>query len=375
MLWFFPIGGYAAGNGRGKNMSEPETAPGGEPGRDILAAYRERIMRLMAIAGVIFLTPFAINDLVQARYALGGAILLVVFILGVDAIAIQKKKRAPFPFSLLLIPMAASIVLSLKQQGFYGALWTYPAVLFCYFVLPRRAANIGSLVLSALASGVAYIYVGPEITIRFVVTLGLTIVIINIILNIIGQLQQELVGQALTDPLTGAFNRRQMDISLAESIERNRRSGAPASILLLDIDHFKRVNDDFGHHVGDKVLKGMVALIKNRARKLDRLFRMGGEEFVLLLPDTRASAAVKQAEALRKLISESHLIDQRPVTISIGVAEYWSEQTQDAWIQAADDALYQAKNQGRNMVVCGSADTDAIPGLSESPEKKFGRAG
>lgn len=356
-------------------MSEPETAPGGEPGRDILAAYRERIMRLMAIAGVIFLTPFAINDLVQARYALGGAILLVVFILGVDAIAIQKKKRAPFPFSLLLIPMAASIVLSLKQQGFYGALWTYPAVLFCYFVLPRRAANIGSLVLSALASGVAYIYVGPEITIRFVVTLGLTIVIINIILNIIGQLQQELVGQALTDPLTGAFNRRQMDISLAESIERNRRSGAPASILLLDIDHFKRVNDDFGHHVGDKVLKGMVTLIKNRARKLDRLFRMGGEEFVLLLPDTRASAAVKQAEALRKLISESHLIDQRPVTISIGVAEYWSEQTQDAWIQAADDALYQAKNQGRNMVVCGSADTDAIPGLSESPEKKFGRAG
>ncbi|MGE3334139.1 MAG: diguanylate cyclase [Rhodospirillaceae bacterium] len=356
-------------------MSEPETAPGGEPGRDILAAYRERIMRLMAIAGVIFLTPFAINDLVQERYALGGAILTVVFILTVDVIAIQKKKRPPFPFGLLLIPMAAGIVLSLKQQGFYGALWTYPAVLFCYFVLPRRAANVGSLTLSVLAAVVAYIYVGPEITLRFAVTLALTVVIINIILNIIGQLQQELVGQALTDPLTGAYNRRQMDASLADAIERNRRTGAPVSILVLDIDHFKRVNDDFGHHVGDKVLKGMVTLIKNRSRKLDRPFRMGGEEFLLLLPDTRASAAVKQAEALRKLISESRLIDQRAVTISIGVAEYWSEQTQEAWMQIADDALYQAKHQGRNMVVCGSADTDSIPGLSENSEKKYGRAG
>jgi diguanylate cyclase (GGDEF)-like protein len=356
-------------------MSEPETAAGGEAGRDILAAYRERIMRLMAIAGVIFLTPFAINDLIQGRYALGGAIVTVVLILAINVIAIQKKKRAPFPFGILLIPMAASIALSLKQQGFYGALWAYPAVLFCYFVLPRRAANVGGLALSGLSSVMAYIYVGPEITIRFVVTLALTVVIINIILNIVGQLQNELVGQALTDPLTGAFNRRQMDISLAEAIERNRRTGAPVSILVLDIDHFKRVNDDFGHHVGDQVLKGMVALIKNRSRKLDRLFRMGGEEFVLLLPDTRASAAVKQAEALRKLMSESRLIDQRPVTISIGVAEYWAEQTQEAWMQAADDALYQAKNQGRNIVVCGSADTDSIPGLSENAEKKYWRAG
>lgn len=354
-------------------MGEPNLALGDEPGRDILAAFRERIMRLMAIAGVVFLTPFAINDLLQERYILGGTILTVVAVLAIDVIAIQKKKRPPIPFSFLLVPMAASIALSLKQQGFYGALWTYPAVLFCYFVLPRRAANIGSLVLSLLAAVMAYIYVGPEITLRFVVTLALSIVIVNIILNIIGQLQKDLVGQALTDPLTGAFNRRQMDASLAEAMERRHRTGAPATLLMIDIDHFKKVNDDFGHHVGDTVLKGMVTLIKNRARKLDRLFRVGGEEFVLLLPDTRASTATKQADVIRKLMSEAQLIE-RPVTISIGVAEYWPEQTQEAWMQVADDALYQAKDQGRNRVVCGSADSDAIPGLSEAPEKRYGRA-
>ncbi len=137
-------------------MSEPDSAPGEEPDRDILAAYRERIMRLMAIAGVIFLTPFAINDLIQERFALGAAIIAVVTILAIDAIAIHRKKRPPVPFALLLIPMAACIALSLIQQGFYGALWTYPAVLFCYFVLPRRTANIGSASVSVMAAVIAY---------------------------------------------------------------------------------------------------------------------------------------------------------------------------------------------------------------------------
>ncbi len=366
---------YTAWLGRGAEMSEPDSAPGGEPGSDILAAYRARIMRLMGFAASTFLLPFAINNFIQARYALGFILVAVITVLATDAIAIHRGKRAPIPFSLLLIPMAAGIALSLKQQGFFGALWSYPAVLFCYFVLPRRAATICSVCFSVFASAMAYVYVGPEITIRFVVTLALTVVIINIILNIISQLQQELVSQALTDPLTGAFNRRQMDLSLADAIERNRRTGAPVSVLMLDIDHFKKVNDDFGHRVGDVVLKGLVALIKNRSRKLDRLFRTGGEEFLLLLPDTRAGAAVKQAEALRKLVAESKLIEQRPVTISIGVAEYWPDQSQETWIETADEALYQAKNQGRNRVVCGSADSDSMPGLTEPAERKYGRAG
>jgi diguanylate cyclase (GGDEF)-like protein len=300
----------------------------------------------------------------------------VVGLLAINVLALHRGNRPPIPFAILLAPVATSIALALIQQGFYGALWTYPAVLFCYFVLPRRMATIGSLGLSLLAAAMAYLYVpgGPEITLRFVVTLGLTIVIVNIILNIVGQLQQELTDQAITDPLTGAFNRRQMDMSLAEAIERKHRTGAPVSILVIDIDHFKKVNDDFGHHVGDQVLKGLVALVRGRSRKLDRLFRMGGEEFLLLLPDTRASAAMKQAESLRRLVSEARLLDQRPVTVSIGVAEYWAEQSKEAWMQAADEGLYAAKNAGRNTVVLGSADSDSIPGLADAGERRYGRA-
>lgn len=354
------------------NESDQDRPPE-ESGRDMLSAYRERIMYLMAIAGVIFLTPFSINDLIQGRYLLGLAIFGVVATLGIDAIAIHYKRKPPIPFAVMLIPAAASIALSLHQQGFYGALWSYPAILFCYFVLSRRVANIGSFALLFMASSMVYYYIGLDVAVRLVVSLLLTIVIINIILNIIAQLQKELVAQAVTDPLTGAFNRRQMELSLSESIERNRRSGAPVSILIIDIDHFKRVNDDFGHDIGDRVLKALVTLIRTRSRKLDRLFRTGGEEFMLLLPDTRAGAAMKQADALRKLTMESKLLEQRPVTISIGVAEYWSGQSQEEWLKAADDALYQAKAGGRNMVVCGSADSESIPGLSDGSERRYGR--
>lgn len=357
-------------------MSEPDSGPEGTPGRDILAAYRERVLRLMAIACGIFVSPFAVYSFLQGYVALGSAAVTVVAILAIDAIAIHFKKRPPIPIALLPVPLAAAISLSVVDQVLYGALWAYPAVLFCYFALPRRTANFCGLTLSALVAVLAYYNLdgGPEIAVRLMVTLGLTIVFVNIVLNILSQLRIELTDQAVTDPLTGALNRRQMDQSLAEAIERNRRSGAPVTILAIDIDHFKRVNDDFGHQVGDKVLKGLVALIKGRTRKLDRLFRMGGEEFLLLLPDTRANAAMKQADALRKLVGESHLIEQRPVTISIGVAEYWAEQSQESWMQAADDALYQAKAAGRNTVMLGSADSESIPGLSEAGEKRYGRA-
>lgn len=335
--------------------------PGPVPDYDSLAPYRERIMYPMAIAGVVFLTPFAINDFVQARYFLGIALASVIIMLAVNAVALHYKRPPPIAFALLAIPTAFTIALSLRAQGFYGALWTYPAVLFCYFVLPRRTANVAGVALSVLAATMIYLYVDPFVTVRFVVSMALTVVIVNIILNIVGQLQHELMGQAITDPLTGAFNRRHMDISLAEAIERQRRTAAPASVLAIDIDHFKKVNDDFGHAAGDMVLKGLVTLIRNRTRRLDKLFRMGGEEFLLLLPDTRVNAAMKQAEALRQLVADSKLLNEHPVTVSIGVAEYQPGQKQDLWLKSADEALYEAKTGGRNRVVCGAHHTNASP--------------
>jgi diguanylate cyclase len=156
--------------------------------------------------------------------------------------------------------------------------------------------------------------------------------------------------QAITDPLTGAFNRRHMQDTLATAVERRRRYGERASLLLFDLDRFKRINDLLGHPEGDRVLKTLVALIGQRMRKVDVLFRTGGEEFVLLLTGARFSDALSVAEDIRRVVHDAGLVPGRPVSISVGVVELAHEQSAEDWFAEADAALYRAKRAGRNRV-------------------------
>jgi diguanylate cyclase (GGDEF)-like protein len=156
--------------------------------------------------------------------------------------------------------------------------------------------------------------------------------------------------QVITDPLTGALNRRQMHTTLAAAVERRRRSGERAALLMFDIDRFKDINDALGHAEGDRVLKSLVALVGQRVRKVDALFRAGGEEFILLLSGTRFADALSVAEDLRRLVQDARLVAGAHVSISIGVVELAHEQSASEWIEEADAALYRAKRAGRNRV-------------------------
>jgi len=156
--------------------------------------------------------------------------------------------------------------------------------------------------------------------------------------------------QVITDPLTGAFNRRQMQTTLSAAVERRRRSGERAALLMFDIDRFKDINDTLGHSEGDRVLKSVVALVGQRVRKVDALFRAGGEEFVLLLSGTRFADALSVAEDLRRLVQDARLVAGAHVSISVGVVELAQEQSASDWIEEADAALYRAKRAGRNRV-------------------------
>ena len=163
--------------------------------------------------------------------------------------------------------------------------------------------------------------------------------------------ERRLVEQAITDPLTGAFNRRHMDFCLDSAVARRVRTGEAASVLLFDVDHFKRINDEFGHSTGDVALKRLVTLVSTRGRRLDLLFRMGGEEFVLLLPATPYAGALAVAESLREAIVAADLLQGRArLSISIGVSELAAGQSAASWIDDADAALYRAKQGGRNRV-------------------------
>jgi diguanylate cyclase (GGDEF)-like protein len=160
---------------------------------------------------------------------------------------------------------------------------------------------------------------------------------------------------AYRDGLTGVFNRRHFEARILEELERARRYGLVLSVLMVDIDGFKQLNDEFGHLLGDEVLKQVSALFVQQTRRSDVVCRYGGDELAVLLPETPGPNAAAVAEKLRSLVSAWEFPGvPRPVTLSTGVAEYPRQGlTRDELIKAADLALYAAKQSGRNQVVFG----------------------
>jgi diguanylate cyclase (GGDEF)-like protein/hemerythrin-like metal-binding protein len=162
-----------------------------------------------------------------------------------------------------------------------------------------------------------------------------------------------------TDHLTGAWNRAHFDCVIESELGRSVRFRQPLSLVLLDIDHFKSINDTFGHPAGDAVLRDFVRFLKQRVRSVDMIFRWGGEEFAILAVSTGYRNAGPFAEVLRRKIAAHVFPDVGALSVSIGVAEHLGAESPDAWFRRADQALYTAKHSGRDRVVVdprGSSD-------------------
>ncbi len=163
---------------------------------------------------------------------------------------------------------------------------------------------------------------------------------------------------SLTDPLTGAGNRRHFMETIAGEIDRSVRYGHPLSLIMLDIDFFKKVNDTYGHSAGDKVLQNFTACCETTLRNSDCFFRIGGEEFAILLINADIESAKISAERIRKMIAEIEIEFENKIiqiTTSSGVAELNKNENIDTFMKRADLALYKAKNSGRNRVICATA--------------------
>ena len=161
----------------------------------------------------------------------------------------------------------------------------------------------------------------------------------------------QLGHEANSDALTGLPNRRHFDLVLQErlALAAVARSSDVFSLAILDIDHFKPVNDEHGHAVGDHVLQQLATLLSSQLRGQDIAARIGGEEFALLMPDTSIDEAVNALDRLR-LVIETYHWQPVPITASLGVTGYLPEDTSESLMARADDALYAAKHQGRNHV-------------------------
>lgn len=167
--------------------------------------------------------------------------------------------------------------------------------------------------------------------------------------------RENLAAQAITDELTGVYNRRHLNTRLSEEIVRSHRYGSELTCLMLDLDHFKEVNDTHGHQTGDAVLQQFVMAVRSCLRASDILARYGGEEFTIVVTETGLAGGQITAEKLRRFVEEHefHTASNEPMrlTTSVGVSALQAEDTPEALLARADQALYEAKKTGRNKVV------------------------
>jgi diguanylate cyclase (GGDEF)-like protein len=177
---------------------------------------------------------------------------------------------------------------------------------------------------------------------------------------------------ALIDPLTGVANRRGFDAGVAQMLARARRDGSSTALLLLDLDHFKAVNDTWGHQVGDHVLQAVARAVEQQLRRGDVVARLGGEEFAVALAGSGADQAAMLAEAMRRAVAALDIRRGEAsigLTVSIGVAALRAADSLDALFSRADAALYRAKTAGRNRVEFASAPRTIAE--AETPPRKM----
>ncbi|MHB8233229.1 MAG: GGDEF domain-containing protein [Solirubrobacteraceae bacterium] len=190
----------------------------------------------------------------------------------------------------------------------------------------------------------------------------------------VAEIYADLARTACVDPLTGVLNRRALEIEAGREISRATRGAAPLALVLIDIDYFKRINDHFGHRTGDEALRVLVALLRRELREEDQIARIGGEEFVILLPESTGEIAGNVAERLRCAIERYELFFEGAVirfTVSAGVTPMLaSDASWESMLHRADAAMYEAKRSGRNRIVLdlrGDNGLNTLPGSEQHP--------
>ena len=239
-------------------------------------------------------------------------------------------------------------------EGYLGVFWTF-IVSGMTFRYALASASVSSIIL--LVSGF-YIISEPDIYTMHVFWIFcsfsfgfLGALIFDRARKAIFMSQQELHHMAVTDELTGVFNRNYLNSVLSREMARNLRYDRRFGILIIDIDHFKNINDTFGHAVGDKVLRMVAQILSTYIRSSDTLVRWGGEEFVVVAIEVNDEKLKHLCEKLRRNIEDGSYGSVEKITVSIGATLFRKDDTQDALLLRADKALYEAKEKGRNISI------------------------
>ncbi|MEM1111980.1 MAG: GGDEF domain-containing protein [Pseudomonadota bacterium] len=323
-------------------------------------AYRYIMLLVILVLAPVNFYSFRTGDEVSGYAGLGLLSLLLL-----NFWLLSQGRRAAVPLGAILILTIGVVFLSVVYGASYSVYWLYPLLVALPVLLDSRLSIWIAASCALIAFPIAFTLYPSIIALILCLSLALTWLVSSWLVYAVSLQSRRLREIAVTDPLTGAYNRRYFEQQADRALENWIRHQRPASLLLIDIDFFKRINDRFGHAVGDKALCSLVQILENRLRKVDTICRFGGEEFVVLLNETAGALAMQVADELRATVQAQIILPEGEMTISIGVSDVRVAKDLDDWLKLADGALYLAKSSGRNRVE-GAAES-AVP--LETPAK------
>ncbi|WP_051986737.1 GGDEF domain-containing protein [Pseudidiomarina atlantica] len=338
-------------------MHKTETSPANKSADELLQGFKIKVTGNIVWAGAIIELVLALAQFVIGNHILASIILGASVLFGIVA-WYYRGQRIPLPFRIVFITLLASITaVSMHFNAYLGVYWTYPLLTACFFLFSGTAGIIAAASLVVVFGGTAAFSLPLDDAWRLTATLTIILVLGSVFVVLLRQLQELLRQLVVTDTLTGLNNRHLVTAVLEDALSRWQRYQRPASVIIIDLDHFKPLNDKYGHLFGDQILKQVAKRLRAVLRKNDDIFRVGGEEFLILLPETNEDAAMVVAHKLRDLIAEQPFKGKQhevTVTISLGVAQVAAKQSWAEWLNAADQALLKAKREGRNRVCSAS---------------------
>ncbi|MDO6747024.1 GGDEF domain-containing protein [Gilvimarinus sp. 1_MG-2023] len=312
--------------------------------------YQLSLMWLLSAVAILGVFPFAVMRYLERNFT--AAIIDIVLVIGLLVLVAyaHQSKNIRLVSAILAVFINAGVVAIVIANGMDSFLWVYPVFASTFILVkPIEAFGIN------LAAGICLLTLSDIFSTISLSSYVVTILMLSLstfVYTSHSEKQFKLLETLNTvDALTGALNRRALSSDIKSVISTSQRDNTRPLLALLDLDHFKSVNDQYGHAAGDQVLQHFVALIKSNIRQHDQLYRFGGEEFVLLIHqihDQHHAFINNLRSAINKDLKTP---DGKEITVSIGVALWTPVTTEDAWLKRADKALYLAKAQGRDRAI------------------------
>ncbi len=323
--------------------------------------FRVALIAIVGLLTAIFVTPFAIFRFFAGDYFVAVVDTLIVIVAVATALYARARGATKIPGILVSLFLTAGVAAVTLELGISGALWIFPVLMFTFYLCPPRLALAATVItLAAIAlrelTAPATVFNSTVQMLGFFSASVTAIVFSALFAHRNLAQHNKMLQWATKDALTGLENRRSLDHEMDVAVAAAHRHSIAYSLLMIDLDNFKSVNDELGHFEADRILQDFAALLRTSTRLEDRVFRYGGDEFVVLLPGTALDGLKSVAANLIAAI-DAHYSDRRHrITASMGGATYSEGQDVDDWRRNADHCLYEAKELGgRRAMIAAKA--------------------